>query len=279
MTDKTDFSSFYEANNVNWSERVLIHRNDTTGMYSIEDFLNGGDVLCGIEAAEIGDVSGLSILHLQCHFGMDTLSLARRGATVTGLDFSANAVGEARKLAAHAGLEARFVEGNLYDAPNLIEGQFDRVFVTWGAINWLPDVFRWAEIVAHFLKPGGSLYLAEGHPVAECFDQVGEEIKPAFYWRTPQSEPLSFDEEISYAGTEPIRNTRTYEWIHPISDVLNALIGAGLTIKRFTEHETLPWKLFPMMVPAGDSLFRLPDHIPVFPLSYSLDAAKPNPVA
>ena len=274
MAEASEFSHFFKTNLANWSDRARVHRTDTTGMYDIEGFLRGEDTLCGIEADEIGDVVGRSIVHLQCHFGLDTLSLARRGASVTGLDFSPVAIAEARRLAGVTGLIADFVEGNVYDAPSLIEGRFDMVYVTWGAINWLPDIKGWAEVITHILKPGGVLYLAEGHPFASVFEQDGERIVPAYDWRTPRQAPLEFDEEQSYAGTENLEDTKSYEWIHPVGDVLNALIGAGLRITAFNEHEELPWKLFPMMVPAGRQLFRMPDGMARFPLSFSLKAEK-----
>src|SRR6185295_1350761 len=137
---------------------------DLTGAYGIERFLAGEDVLYPIEAAEIGDVSGLKVLHLQCHIGLDTLCLARRGARVTGLDFSAAALRHARGFANDAGIEARFVHGEVYDAAVLCGTDFDLVYATWGTISWLPDIRRWGAVVAALLKPGGALYFADQHP-------------------------------------------------------------------------------------------------------------------
>jgi 2-polyprenyl-3-methyl-5-hydroxy-6-metoxy-1,4-benzoquinol methylase len=139
---------YFEANRRSWDERVAIHRRDSTGFYQVETALRGEDKLNPIEASEIGDVRGLRIAHLQCHFGLDTLCLARRGALVVGLDFSPAAIAEARTLAAQTGLPATFVEGNVYDARKLLQGQFDLVYVSWGAINWLPDILAWAGVVA-----------------------------------------------------------------------------------------------------------------------------------
>ena len=156
------------ANRANWDERVRVHLGP--GGYDLAPLRAGRDRLNAIEEAELGSVDGLRVLHLQCHFGRDTLILAQRGADVVGLDFSAPAITAARKLSSELGLEsrARFIEADLYDAENAIPEPhaFDLVFVTWGAITWLPDIRRWAEIVAHFLKPGGALYLADGHPAA-----------------------------------------------------------------------------------------------------------------
>src|SRR5690349_12956971 len=163
-----------EANRANWDERVGVHL--AQGGYDLSALRAGRGQLHEIEEKELGDVRGLRILHLQCHFGCDSLTLAQRGAEVVGLDFSRAAIGAARNLAAELGLtaQARFVEADLYDAPAAVAGpaSFDRVFVTWGAISWLPDIAWWARIVAHFLKPGGSLYLADGHPSALVFDDA-----------------------------------------------------------------------------------------------------------
>ncbi|MGE4253246.1 MAG: class I SAM-dependent methyltransferase, partial [Parvibaculaceae bacterium] len=180
-----DRQTYFDANRKSWDERVAIHRRDETGFYEVQRVLDGGDKLNAIEAAEIGDVRGLRIAHLQCHFGLDSICLARRGASVTGLDFSPAAVAEARALARRAGTNAQFVEGNVYDARSLLSGDFDLAYVTWGAINWLPDIAQWAKVVASLLKPSGRLYLAESHPNILPFDWVDGRIAPRFDWRTP----------------------------------------------------------------------------------------------
>src|SRR5262245_11273672 len=143
----SSIDALIEANRRNWDERVAVHRADRTGFYGVEEFRRGGDTLGPIEAGEIGDVRGKRLLHLQCHFGLDTLSLARRGATVTGLDFSAPAIAMARDLAAETGLTARFVESDVYEAHAAIADRFDIVYVTWGALGWLNDIRRWTAVV------------------------------------------------------------------------------------------------------------------------------------
>src|SRR5215468_5975082 len=163
-----------DANRANWDERVGVHLGP--GGYDLSALRAGRGHLHEIEENELGDVRGLRVLHLQCHFGCDSLTLAQRGAEVVGIDFSRSAIEAARKLTAELGLtaRARFVEADLYEAPAAVAepASFDRVFVTWGAITWLPDIARWARVVAHFLKPGASLYLAEGHPAALVFDDM-----------------------------------------------------------------------------------------------------------
>ncbi len=268
-------SAHAETNRANWDERADIHIEDTTGTYGLERFLAGDDVLYPIEAAEIGDVTGLRVLHLQCHIGIDTLCLARRGAVVTGLDFSPVAIGHARELAARADLEADFVQGEVYDAPKLVGTDFDLAYATWGTITWLPDVFRWGAIVARVLKPGGRLYFADCHPGLAVLEEVSGRLEPTFGFRTHSSIPLEFSEQQTYTGDpRTLANAESFEWIHPISDILMALIDSGMSIRRIAEHEELPWRMFPMMVEGADRLWRLPKGMPALPLSLSLEAQK-----
>lgn len=271
----TSADSFLAANRALWDERVAIHRRDETGFYAVETVLAGGDTLGAIEAAEIGDLRGLRVAHLQCHFGLDTICLARRGATVTGLDFSPAAIAEARTLAAACGVTAAFVEGDVHDARSLIDGEFDLVYVSWGAINWLPDIARWAAVVASLLKPGGRLYLAEAHPTTLCLDWVDGAIAPRFDWRTAPGKPIAEDSDVTYTGApDRLVNRRAYEWIHPLGDIVTALHASGLTVARLTEHPALTWELFPNMTEGADGLFRLPPEHPQLPLSFSLDAIR-----
>jgi len=265
---------YFDANRRHWDEVVDIHMKSTTGVYHVAEFRAGADVLGPTESAEIGDVAGKRLLHLQCHFGLDTLSLARRGAVVTGLDFSANAIEAARALSAETGVTGTFVEGNLYDAPGLIDGTFDVVFVTWGALHWLPDIRRWAEIVAGFLKPGGYLYLLEGHPAAAALEQAEDGRLVPKYPYFQGREPLAFDGDTTYTGDpDKLNHTRTYDWSHPLGDVVTALIDAGLTIDFLHEHDRVVWKMFPSMIRHEDGTERLPPEMPSLPLAYSLKAS------
>jgi SAM-dependent methyltransferase len=223
------------------------------------------------------------VLHLQCHFGKDTLTLAQGGAAaVVGLDFSAPAIAAARRLAGELGLadRARFVEADLYDAPRAIPepGGFDLVFVTWGALCWLPDLVGWARMVAGFLRPGGRLYLAEGHPAALVFDDEAEtpDGKRGWGWFAPyfQREALVLDNPIDYADPAArLKNARTHEWMHPLSEVLGALSEAGLALDWLHEHPRVTWQMFRCLVRDPDGLFTWPDR-PWLPLAYSLSARK-----
>lgn len=267
-------ASWQKANLANWNNRAALHIRDATGFYNVEGFLAGEDKLYAIEASEIGDVKGKRLLHLQCHFGLDTLSLARRGALVTGLDFSPVAIAGARDLANRASLPATFVEANVYDARTVIDGHFDMVFSTWGTICWLPDVTRWAKIVADMLAPGGSFYFLDSHPSAQVLDQHDGRLEPTYGWRTPMDDPDAFPETTSYTGDAHRETITNYNWIHPLSDIIGGLLAAGLRLEFLHEHEVLPYRLFPMMVPAGQGLFRLPDGAVPIPLSFSLKAVK-----
>ena len=269
---------YLTVNRLNWDERAAIHFRDEAGGYRVKEFLGGADNLHDIEHAEIGDVAGLRIAHLQCHFGIDTLCLARRGASCVGLDFSPVALKAARDLQQRTGLDAVFVEGNVYDARALIDGDFDMVYVTWGAICWLPDLDAWAKVVASLLKPGGRLYLLEGHPSLMVLDEASPELRPGFDWRTPPEAPLVMMEETTYTGdTAKIANAATHEWIHPLSDIVNAVIGAGLRIDALNEHEKLAWQFSPIMVPVEGRrrMWVLPEGFPRLPLAFSLFATKP----
>jgi SAM-dependent methyltransferase len=266
------------ANRANWDERVAVHLG--AACYELESLRASRGRLNPIEEAEIGPLEGLRVLHLQCHFGRDSLILASRGATVVGLDFSKPAIAAARELAAEIGLaeRARFVEADLYDAPSVIPEAhaFDLVFVTWGAINWLPDIRRWAQIVAHFLKPGGALYLAEGHPAALVLDDAARRENAMPGWFVPyfSQEALVFDDPSDYADeTARLTHARTYEWLHPLGAIVTALIDAGLTLRWLHEHDAVPWRMFKLLVQDADGMYRWPDR-PWLPLAFSLRAER-----
>ncbi len=266
---------FFSANRANWDERVGIHLRDTTGLYRHDALKNGEDVLGPIESAEIGDVTNKRLLHLQCHFGSNTISLARRGARATGLDFSPKAIAAARGLARELSVDVEFVEGNVYDAPALAGTDYEVVYTTWGTIGWLPSISQWARAVAGCLAPGGFLYMADGHPTLHMIDERDGRLDLLWDWRTPENAPIVEMNELSYAGDGTrIENLRTYGWNHPLSDIIGALAEAGLRLEFLHEHETIPWRAFPSMVPAGDRMFAQADGQTKLPLAFSLKAVK-----
>ena len=271
-----DIEESFAINKARWSEVVEIHAR--SAFYRVAEFLRGEDVLSPIESAEIGPLQGKHLLHLQCHLGLDTLCLARRGAIATGLDFSPQATAKAEELSRVAGIPACFVEGNVYDTPQLIAERFDVVYVTWGAICWLPDIARWAEVVARMLAPGGFLYLLEGHPFAHVLEQAeANDPLVATYDYFQGAAPLIFHEAASYADADArIANRESHEWNHPIGAILNALIGTGLVPEWLHEHDSLAWRLYKCLEEGPDRMFRLPPGRPKLPLAFSLKARKPR---
>lgn len=265
-------------NRAHWDEKVAVHT-EPRG-YDLAELRAGKSRLNAIEEGEIGSVAGQRLLHLQCHFGRDTLILAQRGAIVTGLDFSTPAIETARKLAADCGLgdRARFVQADLYDARTALPepASFDRVYVSWGAIIWLPDIMRWAETVAFFLKPGGTLYLAEVHPVALVFDDVAKQPdgRPGLFAPYFSREPVVADENRDYVDAAAIvRHATTHTWIHPLGDLVTALVKAGLRLDWLHEHDAITWQMFEQQREGADRQWRWPDK-PWLPLSFSLQATK-----
>jgi SAM-dependent methyltransferase len=265
-------------NRANWDERVAVHLGPRG--YDLSA-LRAGQGRLRIVENELGSVTGLRILHLQCHIGTDSLALAQRGAEIIGLDFSPPAIDAARALATELGLShrVRFVVADLYDAPAAIPepGAFDRVFVTWGTICWLPDIRAWAAVVAHFLKPGGFLYFAEGHPAALVFDDANctPDGRPGFFMPYLGRTPLIDSDLRDYADPDArLTNAVTHQWLHPLGDVVTALIEAGLRLDWLHEHDGVPWQMFNRLVQDEAGLYCWPDR-PWLPLAYSLRATKP----
>jgi SAM-dependent methyltransferase len=275
-----------ELNRANWEERALIHARDKTGFYRIAEFEAGGDTLTAIESAELRDVSGLRILHLQCHLGLDSLSLVRRGAYVTGLDFSSNAIAFARKLSSATGLDATFVEAGVENVRGAVAGDFDLVFATWGVLCWIPDARRWFGNAASMLAPGGRIYLADDHPAAVQTREISladggspilidehSAIVVDELWRTTANAPLTIEEQHAYTGdTTILEHATTAQWLHPLSEILAGLLEAGLALEFFHEHDRLPYRRYKTMESDGSGLWRLPAEMPGPPLAFSLMA-------
>jgi len=266
------------ANRANWDERVGVHLGPRG--YDLETLRAGRGRLNKIEEAELPALDGKRVVHLQCHFGADSLKLAQRGAEVVGLDFSAPAIAAARSLAAELGLadRARFVHADLYEAQQAIPKphEFDMVFVTWGAICWLPDIARWAEIVAALLQAGGSLYLAEGHPAAYVFDDAARSANgmPGLFAPYFAREPVVDTEGRDYVDPDAkLTNATIYNWIHPLGDVVTSLIASGMTLDWLHEHDEVPWRMFSILAKDVTGLYRWPDK-PWLPLAFSLAATR-----
>jgi SAM-dependent methyltransferase len=269
-----------EANRALWDERVPVHL--ASDFYDQSRLRAGHGQLYPIEEGELAELfpegwEGKRVLHLQCHFGADTLVLAQRGATVVGVDFSKPAVLAARQLADEVGLadRARFVNANVYDLRHVLPEpeSFDVVYTTWGTIGWLPDVEEWARIIAWFLRPGGRLYFADGHPTAFMLDDVATDgatriVYP--YDTDGVADVVTETGDYADEGAVLAANT-AWEWMHPLGQTLTALIDAGLAIEFVHEHYEVPWRIFPSAQPTREGLFGLPDKKWV-PLAMSLSA-------
>ncbi len=269
---------FLEANRELWDAWTGI--NAGSEFYDVASFKTGEDGirLADYERAEIGPVEGRTLLHLQCHFGLDTLSWARLGARVTGADFSPAGIAAARALAEELALPASFVESNLYQLPEVLDGQFDVVYTSRGVLGWLPDIAGWARVAARYVKPGGFLYVTEIHPVAQVFESEGVtpgELKLAYpYWS--HRAPISFEVKGSYADpTAPTDGLVEHGWDHSLGEIVSSVIEAGLRLEFLHEFDFVEWPV-EFLVKGEDGRFRLPPGSKgELPLFFSLKASKP----
>jgi SAM-dependent methyltransferase len=267
----------YTADNLaNWNDRVPIHV--SSDLYQIDELASDPDHLSSVVVFDrdyLGDVSGKTLLHTQCHFGNDTLSWAKLGATVTGIDFSAPALDVARDTATRLGVDARFVVSELYASPDLVNETFDFVYTGVGAICWLPDIARWAETMAAFTRPGGTFYMREGHPLMWALDYEREDdlisITEHYFERET---PSTWHEAETYAGEGTLEHHTIHSWNHGLGEIFTALIKAGFVIDLFEEHRFLDWQALPHMVEV-DGVWLLPkNQRDLVPLMYSLRATR-----
>jgi SAM-dependent methyltransferase len=267
-------TDYLAANRANWEDRVPIHV--ASKFYDVEGWLqNRPGHRRAWERELLGDVDGLDVAHLQCHFGLDTLSLANTGARVTGLDFSGAAIAEARTLAERAGLadRARFVEANVLDAAQALRGEhYDLVYVSLGALCWLPSVGQWAAQVASILRPGGRLYLHDVHPLAWALAEDSLLIEHTYF---EEPDPYAGDSDATYTDqTARLAHTQSYEWNHSISEIVTAVLNQGLQLTRLVEHDWTVWPRFSWLVATGDRRWRVPPDRPRVPLTFTLIATR-----
>ncbi|HXQ90669.1 MAG TPA: class I SAM-dependent methyltransferase [Acidimicrobiales bacterium] len=260
-------------NRASWDERVPIHV--ASEFYDVEGWLREGRGPRPEESAALGDVSGLDLVHLQCHFGLDTLAWARVGARVTGLDFSGPAIDQARALARRAGLQDRatFVCADVYDAVEALEhATYDVVYVSLGALSWLPSVDRWAHVVASLLRPGGRLFLHDVHPLSNALSHDGLVVEHTYF---EEEDPVVDDSDVTYTdGTYSLSVQRTYSWNHSLGEIVSAVVGRGLVLERLEEHDWTSFARFTWLVRDADQHFSLPATKPRVPLSFSLRARR-----
>ncbi len=260
-------------NRANWDDRVPIHV--ASRFYDVETWMRDRPGLRPWEVEVFGDVAGLDVVHLQCHFGLDTLALADAGARVTGLDFSAAAIAEARSLADRAGLagRARFVEADVLDAAVALAPEtYDLVYVSLGALCWLPHVSRWAAQVAALLRPGGRLYLHDGHPLAWALAEDDLRVEHSFF---EEAEPHVDDSDVTYTdGDRRLTNARSYEWNHSLGEIVTAVIDHGLRVDTLVEHDWTVWPRFPWLIETPDHRWGPPSDRPRVPLTFTLSATR-----
>lgn len=267
-----------KLNQANWDERAPLHAASTD--YQVQMFIDDPRHLSEVVRFDLpllGDISGLRGVHLQCHIGTDTLSLARLGARMSGLDFSAASLAEARSLSARSGANIEFVEAQVYDAAQVLpEGSFDLVYTGIGALCWLPRIDDWARTVSALLKPGGRLFIREGHPMLWAINEEHEQalvVELAYFERT---EPLVWDDDSTYVATDTkLKATTTHSWNHGLGEIISALLKYGLDITGLTEHRSLPWEALPgQMSCDAHGEWHLKEDTWRLPLSYTLQAVK-----
>lgn len=267
------------VNRASWDERVPAHA--ASPDYQLERYAADPDFLSDIvrfDLPRLGAISGLRGVHLQCHIGTDTVSLARLGASMTGLDFSAPAVRQARSLAARIGADARFVQADVYSAAEALgRAAFDLVFTGIGALCWLPGIRRWAAVVADLLRPGGRLFLREGHPMLWALDDAREDnLLVVRYPYFEREEPMVFDDAGTYVQTDVVfQHNITHVWNHGLGEIVTALLDAGMQITALAEHDSVPWDALPGKMERIDGgEWRLADQPWRLPHSYTLQAVK-----
>ncbi|MBA4154395.1 bifunctional 2-polyprenyl-6-hydroxyphenol methylase/3-demethylubiquinol 3-O-methyltransferase UbiG [Flavobacterium sp.] len=259
---------YININKETWNKKTAVHV--ASDFYNNEAFLNGKSSLNSFEIDLLGDVSHKKILHLQCHFGQDTLSLARLGAKVTGIDFSDQAIEKAKEYSKQLDLDASFICCDVYDTPNHLDEKFDIVFTSYGTIGWLPDMDKWAAIVSHFLKPSGTFVFVEFHPFIWMFDNDFKEV----FYNYFKSEPIIEEEMGTYADKKASLIQKTVSWNHSLSEVVNALIQNGLSIHSLNEYDYSPYNCLNGMEEFETGKFRIKIFENKVPLIYSIKASK-----
>jgi SAM-dependent methyltransferase len=259
---------YITINKETWNNKTDTHI--ASEFYNVEGFLEGKSSLNQIELDLLESLSGKKVLHLQCHFGQDSLSLSRMGAKVVGIDFSDKAIEKAKAFNAKLGLDAAFICCDVYDTPKHLDEQFDIVFTSYGTIGWLPDLDKWAQVISHFLKPNGTFIMADFHPFVWMYDNDFKEV----FYNYFNIEPIIEEEMGTYANKEASLSNQTIGWNHPISEIVNALIGNGLEINAFNEYDYSPYNCFNEMEEFESGKFRIKNFENKIPMVYSIKATK-----
>lgn len=273
----SNFNSFFEANRKSWNKRTSVHIESS--FYDLESFKKGKSSLNDIELKALGNVKGKSLLHLQCHFGMDTLSWARKGANVTGVDLSDEAIQKAKEINNDLNLGATFICSNVYDLREVevvdfsgkkFQESFDIIFTSYGTVGWLPDLDIWAKIIAHFLKPGGIFYIVDFHPVLWMMDENFHQIKYDYF----NTSVIAEENTGTYTDRNAPIQSLEYSWNHPLSEIFAALLKNGLTIIEMNEYAYSPYNCFNNLEQGTDQMWRIKNMEEKMPMIYSIKAVK-----
>lgn len=265
-----DNSNYIHFNKIAWNSKTEVHINSE--FYDMSGFLNGKSTLNDIELELLGDISNKKILHLQCHFGQDTMTFSRMGALATGIDLSDKAIDKAVELAQKLQLNTTFICCDIYDTPEYIDEKFDIVFTSYGTIGWLPDLNKWAKVISHFLKPNGSFIMVDFHPFVWMYDNDFKEV----FYNYFNIEPIIEEQTGTYADRNSAIETKTFGWNHPISDILNSLIRSGLEINCFNEYDYSPYNCFNPTEEIEPNKFRITHFGNKIPMIYAIKATLRN---
>ncbi len=263
-----EHANYFKVNKDTWNKKVGIHAKSK--MYKMEAFKAGETSLMPYELKALGGVSGKSLLHLQCHFGQDTLSWSRMGAKCVGVDLSDEGIKLAKQLNAELKLDADFICCNVLDTSRYVLQNFDIVYTSYGVIGWLPDLKPWAKMIAERLKPGGVFYIVEFHPILWMFDYV--DGKPHMKYHYNQKEVIYEEYEGTYADQSSKMISKEYGWNHGLSEVINALIEAGLQVEYLNEYDESPYDVFPDLIKQKNGMFKMKNQL--FPMIFEIKARK-----
>lgn len=261
---------YISINKTLWNKKTEVHIQSE--FYDVDNFLNGKSSLNDIELNLLGDIKGKTILHLQCHFGQDSISLSRLGAEVTGVDFSETAIEKAQQYAHKTNTNTQFICCNVYDLPQHLNKQFDIVYTSYGTIGWLPDLEKWAQVISHFLKPNGQFIFVEFHPVVWMFDNDFKFIEYHYF----KSQPIIETETGTYADRKANVSKTSVSWNHSLSEVLNNLIKQKLNITSFEEYDYSPYNCFNNTIEYEANKFRIQHLDNKIPMLFSVVATKKN---
>ena len=263
-----DNTNYFETNKATWNKKVAVHAQSE--MYNMKAFKQGETSLMHYELKALQNVKDKSLLHLQCHFGQDTMSWTRLGAKCVGVDISDKAIDLAKSLNKELQLDAEFVCCNVLDTSKYISETFDIVFTSYGTIGWLPDLKPWAKMIAERLKPGGVFYMVEFHPIAWMFDYNNGEAAMKYHYS--QAEVIYEEYEGTYANQSSKMVSKEYGWNHGLSDIVNALIEAGLQIDYLNEHDESPYDVFPDLIKTESGFYKMKNQL--FPMIFEIKATK-----